>query len=395
MASSIIEFARSVSASSRHRTGFAATQRIEFGNALVEAAVRRFGSRSVCVEFKSYRSPWSELEDVLYGRLEFDERELCGLYLQYDGHHTWIHDAATSTSIRKKGRHLFEPIPGISALAELSCIDTLVHDFLVHDLGEDTVDGRNVRRLAIKPKQPYRSQLLSTVAFLIRRAVLDLDTETLFPVRISFVPSEDAPAAALLGSEGSILIAYSDVQILDTASPVRPFAPPAGGRVFEESHQPVEGLEDLLPFPVSLQPVPEHGFHPIREATVVSIDADNGRAYVSMEYSSEGDPSGGSDRTRRLVLTFGNYVSRNMARRRATLSEMGETRTCGAQALTVFSRAKVWERRFPGMDTQQAPTEAFFEHGGVFWFLSATAMDPESVERLACDLLTAQIRAGA
>jgi len=76
-----------------------------------------------------------------------------------------------------------------------------------------------------------------------------------------------------------------------------------------------------------------------------------------------------------------------MARRRATFSENGQPASDDSLSLKLLDRKTLWEKRFPGIDTRFAPVEAFFEQEGVFWFLSGTGMDLESIEAIAKDLL--------
>ena len=395
MIPSAAEFARWVSSASTTRAGFEATQIIESGGLRIEAAIRRTNPRSIHVEYKTYQSPWNALEEALSGHVEHIGDELCGLGIHGDGQTTWVYDPSTDTAIRKLGNQLFEPIPGLATLGELSFLDTLTQDFLLRDMGEEQVGERPVRRLVMKPKQAYRSQLLSAVSFPIRKATIDFDTETLFPLHISFVPSSGSPAASIVGPDATIRISYKDVRFLETAEPANPFEPPAGTRVFEESRVAVEDAAKLLPFPASLAPLSDHGFDTAKESMLVSIGAENERVYATAQFSVTSTSSEEDAPSPRLTLTLGNYISRNMARRRATLSEMGKPPSQDALPLKLLDRRELWEQRLPGIDTQYAPVEAFFEKEGVFWFLSGTGMDLDAIETLARDLFNAEVEADA
>lgn len=386
MIPSVAKFARLASTASEERVGFESTQVIESNELRVEAAVRWLGSRSIHVEYKIYQSPWTELEEALSGQIEFVGEELCGLTLNYEGNVTWIYDPSTDTAIRKIGSQLFEPIPGLATLGELSFLGTLTQDFLLRDLGEESIGNRVIRRIALKPKQAYRSQLLSSVAFPIRKATIDFDSETFFPVHISFVPSSGSPAASIVGPNATIRISYKDVVVLQNNDSANPFAPPPSARVFEESRASVEDLADLLPFSAPLAALSNHGFKAAGKAALLTIDAENGRAYATSQFSSSNATSQEDAPSPRLTLTFGNYVSRNMVRRRTTFSEMGKPASEGSLPLQFLDRRKMWEQRFPGIDAQYAPVDAFFEKGGVFWFLSGTGMGLDSMETLARDL---------
>jgi hypothetical protein len=390
MIPSVAEFARSASIASKGRAGFEATQVTESDSLRIEAVIRRVGLRSIHVEYKSYQSPWTELEEVLSGQVEFIGAELCGFTLHCDGHVTWVHDASTNVAIRKLGSQLFEPIPGLATLGELSFLDTLTQDYLLRDLAEERIDDRVIRRIALKPKQPYRSQLLSAVAFPIRRATIDFDTETLFPVGISFVPSPDSAAASFVGPEATVRISYKDVRILEDAQSLNSFAPPMDARVFEESRVSIQEFADLAPFSISLSPLLDHGFEVASGSALLSIDPKSDRAYAIAQLSAADDSAGTEASSPHLTITIGNYVSRNMARRRATFSESGTPPSQEPLPLKLVDRSKLWEQRLPGIDTEHAPVEAFFEKEDVFWFLSGTGMDPASMEMLARDLLIAK-----
>jgi len=393
MIPSVAEFARLVSSASTARAGFEATQVIESGGLRIEAAIRRTNPRSIHVEYKTYQSPWNELEEALSGHVEYIGDEICGLGFHGDGQAMWVYDPSTDTAIRKLGIQLFEPIPGLTTLGELSFLDTLTQDFLLRDMGDELFDERPVRRVILKPKQAYRSQLLSAVSFPIRKATIDFDTETLFPLRISFVPSSGSPAASIVGSDATIRISYKDVRLIETAEPVSPFEPPADTRIFEESRTTVEDFAMLLPFPAPLAPLSDHGFETAKGSVLLSIDAENKRAYATAQFSATSASSEEDAPSPRLTLTLGNYISRNMARRRATLSEMGKPPTQDALPMKLLDRRELWEQRLPGIDTQYAPVEAFFEKDGVFWFLSGTGMDLDAIETLARDLLNAEVEA--
>jgi len=278
----------------------------------------------------------------------------------------------------------------------------------LRDLGEETVDDRVVRRIGLKPKQAYRSQLLSAVVFPIRKATIDFDTETYFPVSISFVPSSESPAASIVGPNATIRISYKNVRLLETESTHQSFSPPADGKLFEEKAISAGELTEQLPFPISAELLSRHGFDPADGMALVSRDTEHERAYATVQYasaetssheeassqeaaSSQEEASSSEDAlTPRLTITFGNYVSKNMARRRATFSESGQPASDASLPIKFLDRKKLWEQRFPGIDTRYAPTDAFFEKDGVFWFLSGTGMDLKTMEALAADLLEAE-----
>jgi len=390
MTSSVSEFARLASAASRGRIGFEATQITESSGLRIELTVRRLGARSIHAEYRTYRSPWTELEETLFGQVEFIGDELCGFGLHCEGQVTWVYDPSTNTAIKKIGSQLFEPIPGLATVGELAFLDTLTTDFLLRDMGEEPIDGRVVRRINLKPKQAYRSQLLSAMSFPIHKATIDFDIETFFPVSISFVPSSGSPAASIVGTNATILITYKDVRLLDGPGSANPFVPPADARVFQESHVPIQDLPDSVPFPMPLHPVIDHGFEAGEQPALLTIDAENERAYITAHFTSASDSTEEGFPSSRLTLCVGNYMSRNMARRRTTFSEREEASSAESLPVKLLDRKELWEQGLPGIDTQHAPVEAFFEKDGTFWFLSATGFEIDSMEALARDLFEAQ-----
>ena len=386
---SVAEFARLASAASKGRVGFEATQVTDSNGLRIEASVRRHGSRSIHIEYQVYQSSWTELEEALSGHVEFIGDELCDLVLHCEGQVTWVYDPSANTAIRKAGCHLFEPIPGLATLGELGFLDTLTQDFLLRDMGEEQVDDHVVQRIALKPKQNYRSHLLSAITFPVRKATIDFDTETLFPVAISLVPSSGSPAASIVGTDATIRIAYKDVRLLESSDSASPFTPPADAHNFEESRVPVQDLADSLPFSMPLLPLNDHGFETREWPALLTLDTEGQRAYATVHLSATGDSSEDDSPSRQLTLYVGNYVSRNMARRRTAFSENGQPHSTESLPVKVLDRSELWKQRLPGIETQHAPVEAFFEKNGVFWFLSATNIGLDSIEALATDLFEA------
>jgi len=390
MISSVAEFARWASAASKERVGFEAIQVTESSGLQIEAVVRRHGSRSIHIEYQVYQSSWTELEETLSGQVEFVGDELCGFVLHCEGQVTWVYDPSTDTAIRKAGSQLFEPIPGLATLGELAFLDTLTQDFLLRDMGEERIDEHPVRRIVLKPKQDYRSQLLSAMTFPIRKATIDFDTETLFPLSISLVPSSGSPAASIVGTDSTIRIMYKDVRLMESPDAMNPFAPPADAHIFEESRVSVQDLADSIPFAMKLSPLFDRGFEAGEWPALLTIDAESERAHATVHLSAANDSSDDDSPSPRLTICVGNYVSRNMARRRSTFSEMGKPPTQDSLPLKLLDRSELWKQRLPGIDTQHAPVEAFFEKDGVFWFLSATSTGLDSIEALAGDLFDAR-----
>ncbi len=389
MTPSLTRFIRSVEEASEENATFQAVEAIEGPGLKVQASVRRAESRQIHVDYTAYECAWQALEETLYGHVEFLGDELRDLQLRYDAGSTWVYDPSNRTAIHKPGRQLFEPIPGVTMLGEISFLATIARDFLLRDLGEQSWEGGKTRRIGLKPKSSYRSHLLSVVTFPIRRATLDVDLETLFPVRIAFVPTPGSPAASIVGPQATVTITYTDVQKLDGRAGSAPFEPPEDARVFiESSHTSLADLAQSVPFPMLLSPIHVHGFVDEGSSIDLALDHDHQRGYALVSVSPGGSDAD-SNSPNRLTILVGNYVSRNMARRRAAFSEAGYP-AASDSSVRLVARSALWEERLPGIETTHAPVEAFFEHDGVFWFLSATGMDLDSIEAIARDLLQAQ-----
>ena len=390
MIPSLSSFARAARQAHKERVGFTATQVVASDQLSIEAEVRQFGQRSTHVEFKTYQNPWTELEEALSGQVEFTGEELCGFTIYREGSCTWIYDPSTSVVLRKLGSHLYEPIPGITAIGELSFLDALTQDFLLRDQGEHPIGEMRVRRISIKPKEMYRTRLLSTVTFPIRSATIDFDTETFFPCNISILPAAGSPAASIIGPRASVVITYSNIQLLEDSDALEPYTPRADDHVFEESRVSTQSLADHLPFSVPLGVLPDHGFSGNENPILVTQDAAKERAYVTAHFTASESSSDEDNEQARLSITCGNYISRNMARRRVAISEDGTSASNSAIELILLDRSTLWETRLPGIDAKHAPVEAFFEQEGVFWFLSGTGMSLDSIQALAEALINAE-----
>jgi hypothetical protein len=160
--------------------------------------------------------------------------------------------------------------------------------------------------------------------------------------------------------------------------------------LFEEAAITGDELGKQLPFPISTDLLREHGFDPADGMALVSRDAKHDRTYATVQYTSR-DASSQEEASPRLTLTVGNYVSKTMARRRATFSESGQPASEDSLPVKLLDRKDLWEQRFPGIDTRFAPVEAFFEKDGVFWFLSGTEMNLASMEALAKSLFDSKL----
>lgn len=385
-----VQFARAAAAAWRDLAGFSATESIQGGGFEVKAHVRVRHPGRIRVEYLTYRNPLLELEEDLAGGAEYTEEELTGLALLHDGRQTWIKDARSSIDICKPHRALYEPLVGFDTLGELGFLDTWTRDYLLRDLGDETVSGREARTLRIKPKQPARSHFLSVVSCPIRFADVSFDQETLFPVRIRFSPATDAPLAQLLPPGEIVTVEYTDVR-LDPPEPGQfEHAPQSDTRVFVETPVSSDELRDRLPFPFDVERLTRDGQPPIDGRAVATVDEDHGRGYAIIPLAVDPAPEGPR---RSATLLIGNFLSRNMARRRVALAEKGEPLLLGDEEARILDRRADWSERFPQMPA--APLfEVLWEVEGVYTFLVMEGYERDEAVQTAMRLTGAAPSSG-
>jgi len=365
MTSSIIDFVRSVSVAHRERRGFEASMEIRAGAIEIAARIRHRSPDHTAVEFRTYNHPLSDLEETLANGATLTGEELLAVVLHYDGRHTWRHDASSNVAVRTDGRELFEPIPGFDALGELGFLDHLAHDFLVRDGGQDTVAGRDVRLVSLKPKRTYRSQLLRAMSYPIRKATVAFDAETFFPLRISFYPDVSTSAAALVGPTGVVTVQYSDVRYEAPGRDALVFAPDESIRTFIEIPVSTEDLSARMPFLASLEPLTAEGFLPPDGRVLVAASETGERTYCRTLLLATGS---GEETRGRITLRAGNYLSRNMSRRRAAIAEKGKPVTIGGKDAKLLDRGQLFVEHLPQIDAP-ASLEWMWEEAGAYWFL--------------------------
>ena len=380
-----VQFARAAAAAWREHAGFAATESIQGGGFEIKAHVRVRHPGRIRVEYLTYQNPLLDLEEDLGGGAEYTGDELTGLSLIHDGHQTWIEDAKSSTCIRKPRRAVFEPLVGFDTIGELGFLDTWTRDYLMKDLGEETIAGREVRTLRVKPKQPARSHFLSVISCPIRFADVSFDQETLFPIRIRFSPSPDMPLAQLLPPGETVTVEYSDVR-LDAPGPDQfTWTPQDDARIFTESTVSNTGLLGTLPFPFDLDRLSQAGHPPVDGRATATIDQDNDRGYAVIPLVTESAQEGPR---RTATLLVGNYLSRNMSRRRVVLAEKGDSLLLGQVDARILDRRAAWSEQF-GQMVPSPFFEVLWESGGVYSFLVTEGFEREDVVRIAEHLIGA------
>lgn len=372
--------ARAASDATRARRSFEARQKVRAGGIEVTARVRALAPGRLIVEYEDYKSPLAELDDLLGGSAELMGPDLVGSSLFYDGRTTSYVNSNATVALRSPGRLLYEPIPGIDVLGETRFLDDLARDYLLRDAGDGVEGGRPTRVLGLKPKQARAASVFRVVAYPFDRAEVAFDTETLFPLRITFVPSPDLPASPLLGPDPQIAIEYAGVRERDLDESVFTPSLPAGTRVFEESLVKEGEIGSSVPFPVPLDALCERGYELAGPRIHLVLDAARERGYATLVLAKRATE--GQRQRDAVVLRVGNYLSRYMVRRRSFAAEHGEPVDLSGRSARYVSR-RLALPDLPESVGAPALADLTWESGGVFWVLTAESLTQEDLLTLA------------
>jgi hypothetical protein len=382
MTTSIADFARATSSQIRTRTAFQARQTIHAHKIEVVARIRTLPGDRLVVEYTTYASQLAEMDDLLGGNAELARDDLEGASLYYDGRTTsWV-SPKTATALRAPGRRLYEPIPGYDALGEIRFLDDLARDFLLRDGGEGNHGGRATRIVGLKPKRSHVSSLFRLVSFPVERAEVAFDTETFFPLRISFLPARDAVVGSILAPDPWIVVEYSDVSDPATGETTSPPGLPPGTRVFEETEVAGDQVQQMLPFRIRADVLRERGYELSDNLARVVLDETHEWGYAILVYVKPDDRG----RPESVVsLRVGNYVSRLMARRRTLAGERGETVDVGGAAARCLDRRALLGAH-PDARHLPALVDLVWERDAVFWVVTGEAVPQEELLPLAAAL---------
>jgi len=390
MGQTVRELARQAMSAYDALESFEATEKISAGPIHAEARIRFKKPDKITVEYRSYENPVSEFEERFTGAVEFVADELVGMQLIYDGQGTWLYEAKNDVALYKLGRTLYSPLPWTNALAEIGFLRDLTRDFLLRDEGEETIAGRSARRLGLKPKTQHRSFLLKEEVFPMKKATLTLDEQTAFPLRISYEPAGSSALSLLVGPSTLVTVEYSDV-VLDKVDEDRfSFTPPDDARVFREELVSRDTLEDVLPFSVPLSVFEEHGgYTPRGDRVAAVLNEGKDHGYAILTLVSAQDAQNDERLSNALTVRVGNYLSRNMSRRRAMLSEKGESTSLDDVEARFLDRGALVKEQLPETPTRSM-MELGWERDGVYWFLLAEEVEKEALIELATALVQAQ-----
>jgi hypothetical protein len=379
MPTPITALARAASEAVRARVAFEARQTIRAGKLEAVARIRSLAPDRLVVDYDVYTNPLAELSDAWGGNAEFMGSDLVGSSLFYDGQATWFVNPKTATALHASGRVLYEPLPGYDALGETRFLDDLARDFLLRDGGQSIQGGRPTRIIGLKPKRQRVASLFRVATYPFERAEVALDAETLFPLRIAFIPPPSLSLSAFLGSDSWITIEYADVRELDVNESA--FTPTllAGTRIFEETLVTESELEGSAPFSIPVDALRRHGFVLADHNVRLVLDAARERGYATLFCVRE-DESG--EAASAAVVRVGNYVSRLMARRRTMVGEHGESIDVNGQPARYLDRRLLWKEGPPGLELP-ALADLVWECHGVFWVLTSEGLPKEDLLALA------------
>ena len=364
MATPVGDILRQAAAAYDGIQSFEATETLAAGPISCEARVRFRKPDRIAVDYVRYEDPLAAFEDRLTGGAEFAPAELVGLHIVHDGGETWLHDPRTNVALRKPGRTLFAPLAPMSVLCEIGFLPTLARDFLVRDEGEETVDGRPAFRLGLRPKAGYRSLLLKEEVFPLSSAVLLLAKETSFPLRVEIRPAPETGLALLVGPRNSIRISYGNVRLNRTEEIA--FTPPVDARVFREEVVAADRLAEWLPSRVPLETIGEVGYRIYGSRVSMTSNEAADRGYATFALAPSAQEGQAPDAV--VSVRTGNYLSRNMARRRTLLAERGEAVSLDGLPARLLDRTALVRDELPE-GVERDLLEVGWERDGVFWFL--------------------------
>ena len=399
MAQSAKEVARAAMLAYEALESFEATQKISAGAISAEARIRYKKPNKITVEYRTYQDPLSEFEERVVGGVEFIADELIGMQLVYDGHGTWLYEAKNGVAIHKLGRTLFPPLRGTNVLAEIGFLHGLTRDFLLRDEGVESIAGLSAYRLGLKPKEPHRSLLLKEEDFPLKKATVTLDAKTSFPLKITYYPSSVSTLFYLVGPSTPVTIEYADLRLNKVDEERFSFKPPEGTRVFREKMVSQDTLNEELPFAVPLDNLEQHlGYKLYGNRVTVTINDDKDRAYALLalvpSQKEESEGSTGPDREPHILsLRVGNYLSRNMSRRRAFLSEQGEKLALGDTTAQFLDRGTLLKDQFTEAAVRNI-LELGWEKDGVYWFLLGEELEKTTLIDVANVLAQPQLKRG-
>ncbi|MBN1858979.1 hypothetical protein JW848_07225 [Candidatus Bipolaricaulota bacterium] len=368
-------------------SGFSAVQTVEAGDTRMTASVS-VDHPFVSVEYQSYADPFSKLQELLLGNVEYSADDIPNLRAVYDGKTTWIHDRSRDIAVRHAGWHVPSPFPSLRTLGELRFLTQLTSDFLFAEGTPESLHGRQGREVHLKPRFPSESQLLRELRFPFRKASILFDAETYFPLRIVAHPAEGSSWTMLLPPDSPVVLTYRDVHRNPPEARLR-YVPSEDTRQFIARTVSIADVAELWPVPLPLDALRELGYHVPGERAHVVWDSAAGQGQVTLEFQAAPDVSPQSDapdEPARLILRASNFLLHNLGRRKANISEHGIVHEIRSHRVRILDRSSLATN---GNDVPGLPEirEAFWETDGLFWFLLGERLDESSLLEILSPLI--------
>ncbi|MCF7890302.1 hypothetical protein K9M78_03690 [Candidatus Bipolaricaulota bacterium] len=358
---------------------FEADQEITAGSMRIKCHVKFRKPRSMAVEYEDYRSPLEDFEVKLSGGPEFVGEDLVDSRIIYGGKETWIHLVDKNTAVKKDGKLLYSPFAGVDVIGQLGFLPSLVEDFLLKDDGEGEINEHPVNRLGLKPKTSRRSLFLKDEVFNLDRAEIALDEELGLPRKISYYPGQ-GEQLRFSGSQGNpVFVEYSNYEVDGLGRGDFQFDPSKVDRVFEEQAVSEEEFEEEFPLSVPIVEIEEKGYERARDKVSILKDDETGRAYSSITFLKSDE---GGRPTSSVQLLVGNYLSREMTRHRAYMSEHGEEIDLDGSSAQLADRSEVVKDRLPE-EWEQEIFEVSWQGDESFYFLLGQAIEKDELLDLA------------
>ena len=126
--------------------------------------------------------------------------------------------------------------------------------------------------------------------------------------------------------------------------------------------------------------------HDDRVAAVLNEGKDRG--YATLTLVSAQDAQNDERPRNSLTVRVGNYLSRNMSRRRAMLSDQGEEAAIDEVSARFLDRGALVKEQLPETSARSM-LELGWDKEGVYWFLLAEGVEKEALIEIATALVHA------
>ena len=355
---------------------FQGKQTVSAGQLSIEARIKFRKPRSLTLDYISYKDPYEEFAKEYSGGAEFLGEELEQCHLIYDGRYTLLHDRGRNTALKRKGKDLQDPFGEIDLFGQLGFLEDLTKDYLLKDKGKGNIDGKNVYRLGLKPKTDRRSLFLKTEVFDFDHAVMAIDVESGFPLKITFFPKETSSSTFGTRADRQLVVEYSDVRFDQVKKEVFKFDKKKVDQFFQTDLIAGEDYEEKIDFPIKISPAEEKGYGLIGNKFSLTRSRDKEKFYASLDFLRY--ENNGETPPDYLMLRFGNYLSREMSRHRSYVTGKGEEVELGSKNIRIADRGKAMKDKMPE-ELQQPTYEIGWEEKGHFFYLLSRGQEKEKV----------------